>query len=236
MDFYKEKFLLKDNVQNKIVTSIFYKEKKGSMNNKINKVINLEKQRKLIECKKNNNYNFKISRTTTVSIKSKIINNNGTGETCAICLNEVSFENKHFLHCGHIFHCSCINYWINNGSNLCPICRGNIRCVNEDYSIIDFYENENNNNYYDDNFLNNSVDSINNNRIERNNNRVERNNNRIGSNRTIRDKIGKSLKYLKYLVYAIIFFYSIYFFLRHKKVLITVLALYFLLVFISGIF
>ena len=184
MDFYEGKFLLKNNAQNKIVTNIFYQEKKESIKNKNNIGINLGKKRKLFENKKNNNHNFKISRTTIVSINRKINKNHEIQEICSICLNVISFKNKHYLHCGHHFHCSCINIWINNGKNVCPICRGNIKCNNEDYGLINLDENENNDNNY-----------INNNRIVRNNNRIIRNN-----NRTIGDEFCECLKKLKYIL------------------------------------
>ena len=222
MNFSEENNQLKYRHKDKIVETIFNIEKKENKKNKINRGTYLRKKRKLFESKKNNNYNFKISRTITVFIKSTIIENRKTHETCIICLNEISFEDKHFLHCGHIFHCSCINLWINNGSNLCPICRRNIKCINEDYDLINLDENENSsNNNSNDNIWNSNNSSINNNRIESNNNRIESNNNRI-----IRDKIGEGL--IK-IMYGIIFFYGLYFFVRNAKVGIGIILAFLVL-------
>ena len=205
MDFYDAKFLLKNNVQDKIITNIFYQEKKESNKSKNNIGINLGKKRKLFENKKNNDHNFKISRTTTVSIKRRINRNHETRETCAICLDVISFENKHFLHCGHHFHCSCINMWINNGNNVCPICRGNIKCNNEDYRLINLDENENN---------------LNNNRNMRNINRIRRDS-LDGFYEEFYDRLKKLIIYIIIkLVFILIFFIFVYV----KKRIVIILA------------
>ena len=205
MTFNEEKYQLKYCGKDKIISTIFYYESKG---NKINTRKFLGKKRKLFESKKNNNPNLKISRPTIVFIKRTINQNSEVRETCAICLNKISFENKHILHCGHIFHCLCIIYWINNGSNVCPICRGNIKCLNA-YSPI----------------RNNNRIERNNNRIERNNNRIERNNNRIERNSSI--LINKNIYIgLKYLIYSIIFFYGLYLLRKYGKFQIGMIAAY----------
>ena len=54
--------------------------------------------------------------------------NNKKNEECIICLENISFEDRHFLHCGHIFHCDCINKWLNMDKNKCPTCKKNIEC------------------------------------------------------------------------------------------------------------
>ena len=193
MNFNKEKYQLKNNDKDKIEATILDKENKK---NKINMGINLGKKRKILDSKKNNNHNFIISRPAIVFIKGTNIENHEARGTCVICLNKISFENRHFLHCGHIFHCSCINLWINKGNNLCPICRGNRKCINQDYSLINIDENENsNNNNNNDNFLNTNANSINYNSNVRNNNRIIRNNNRI------KDKM--LLKYLMFIILII---------------------------------
>ena len=42
-------------------------------------------------------------------------------EKCAICLDEMIFEQKILL-CGHMFHSYCIQEWARK-NNSCPICR-----------------------------------------------------------------------------------------------------------------
>ena len=54
--------------------------------------------------------------------------NNKKNEECIICLEKISFQERHFLHCGHIFHCDCINKWLNMDKNKCPTCKQNIEC------------------------------------------------------------------------------------------------------------
>ncbi len=47
-------------------------------------------------------------------------------ETCSICLeNNVNCETN----CSHHFHAACLSQWINK-NNSCPLCRGNISCIN----------------------------------------------------------------------------------------------------------
>lgn len=44
--------------------------------------------------------------------------------SCSICFNQIDKEQK--LDCGHVFHESCIEKWINTNPS-CPICRCHIR-------------------------------------------------------------------------------------------------------------
>ena len=93
----------------------------------------LGKKRKILENSRNKIYKNKkllsISKPIIYSIKSSNINNNeNNNEQCIICLEDISFNTKHFLHCGHKFHCNCIINWINEGKTECPICRQNIFC------------------------------------------------------------------------------------------------------------
>ena len=62
--------------------------------------------------------------------------------TCVICFDTISSHNdKHFLHCGHNFHCKCIKQWLTR-SNYCPVCKSpsKVRCVDNN---IDNNENDN---------------------------------------------------------------------------------------------
>ena len=58
-------------------------------------------------------------RIETLSITSSSFSLFNTNHICAICLNEISFSDRHFLHCGHCFHCSCINTWLGDNHS-CP--------------------------------------------------------------------------------------------------------------------
>ena len=195
MNFNKEKYQFKYNDKDKIVTTIFYQENKENKKNKNNTRAYLGKKRNLFE---NHNNNFIISKSTTFFIKNKNSESCETHETCIICLNDLSLQNKHFLHCGHIFHCACINYWINNGNNICPICRQNIKCNYEEYVLInlDEDEDENNNNHNDND----------NDRIIRNNHRIIRNN--------ICDELIDLIKIIKYIFVI----YAFYLFGRNKYI------------------
>ena len=50
-----------------------------------------------------------------------------TGDSCPICLGEISGHPVTFLPCadGHAFHCACIAQWLDR-SCLCPVCRANV--------------------------------------------------------------------------------------------------------------
>jgi len=114
----------------------------------------LTKKRKLVKNKKNLKKN--ISKSKSKSIKKKV--NDETQEICIICFDKISFQDKHFLHCGHNFHCGCITNWINIGKNFCPICKQNIKCILNEESNINLEENDIinvNNNSIENNINNN---------------------------------------------------------------------------------
>ena len=84
--------------------------------------------------------------TYTPNTAATWVNNN----TCIICFDAISHNDKHFLHCGHQFHCKCIKQWLAQ-SHDCPICKSPAkgRCVDDDDNnsthssfnyIIDTYE------------------------------------------------------------------------------------------------
>jgi hypothetical protein len=58
-----------------------------------------------------------------VDINKEILEKNSN--YCTICQENYEEENKQvkLLPCGHFFHCTCIEPWLLNCSNLCPICR-----------------------------------------------------------------------------------------------------------------
>ena len=99
----------------------------------------------------NNQVQFAINKT------NNSLNND---KQCIICFEKISFQEKHFLHCGHCYHCNCINKWIDLGNFECPMCKQDIDCekalsvsisLEEDdeydypLNINDFYQNNINN-------------------------------------------------------------------------------------------
>ena len=77
-----------------------------------------------------------------------------------LSFEKIPFQEKHFLHCGHCYHCNCINKWIDLGNFECPMCKQDIDCekalsvsisLEEDdeydypLNINDFYQNNINN-------------------------------------------------------------------------------------------
>ena len=48
------------------------------------------------------------------------------GDNCTICLDNFELNQGYrTLHCGHSFHKKCIDKWLREGSQECPICRAN---------------------------------------------------------------------------------------------------------------
>ena len=50
-------------------------------------------------------------------------------KNCIICLNNIEFKDRHYLHCGHCFHCNCVKIWLKSKES-CPICRSKNKCKN----------------------------------------------------------------------------------------------------------
>jgi len=127
-----------------------------------------------------------ISKPITYCIKRTKINNAINNSICPICLQNISLDDKHYCHCGHIFHCACINHWIDSGKNECPVCRQIIDCIyhlpREPVIELNEDENENHNN---------------------NNNHHHYNNGQNLTLRTLRNKI------ILDLIYVFLFFYLI---------------------------
>lgn len=59
---------------------------------------------------------------------------------CSICLDDMWHTNSIFTKCGHIYHETCINDWINLKNKTCPICRSLLNkedlCFTTIYSYI----------------------------------------------------------------------------------------------------
>ncbi len=91
------------------------------------------------------------------------VNISSLSKICSICFEKIPFEKQHYLHCGHVYHCECINKWLNT-TYYCPICRqypeGN--CLNN-YSNLFSRENvyiRNNNNINSQNEFSNFLEDI----------------------------------------------------------------------------
>ena len=72
-------------------------------------------------------------------------NNDNYENECIICTEKIIEGRK--LSCGHIFHLVCISNWFQKGSMNCPICRKEIKIVDEknnNYNNIIFGRNYNN--------------------------------------------------------------------------------------------
>ena len=107
------------------------KQKNGNKENKGNKKNN-----------KNKKNSFLITKSMEYFINNTNILNN---EICIICLEKISFKERHFLHCGHFFHCCCINKWISMDKNKCPTCKQDIEC-NKSFQDEDSAEDDHNEN------------------------------------------------------------------------------------------
>lgn len=86
------------------------------------------------QCICNNNNELSLTSSFIISSKESMIEYNATIYTpithihnnnnnmCVICLDVISHNNKHFLHCGHQFHCRCIKQWLTR-NKCCPVCK-----------------------------------------------------------------------------------------------------------------
>ncbi|OZJ06909.1 hypothetical protein BZG36_00086 [Bifiguratus adelaidae] len=58
----------------------------------------------------------------SINLKEEVL---GNTERCQVCLTEYEDgEDVRLLNCKHVFHKECIDKWLTEGSNRCPICRG----------------------------------------------------------------------------------------------------------------
>ena len=116
---------------------------------KLFKKIKPKKENNEIKVKKENKKNIKNKKDSFLITKSMVyfINNTNilNNEICIICLEKISFKERHFLHCGHFFHCCCINKWISMDKNKCPTCKQDIEC-NKSFQDEDSAEDNHNEN------------------------------------------------------------------------------------------
>ena len=108
---------------------------------KLFKKTKLNKENTIKKGKTKTKNNLLITKAMEYFINNTNIKNN---EMCIICLDKIDFKERHFLHCGHFFHCCCINKWIKMDKNKCPTCKQDIEC-NKSFED-DLLNEENNNN------------------------------------------------------------------------------------------
>ena len=137
----------------KSISLIKISPQENTINKKSNKGNNIQKKylgvkRKLFKKPKGNksksNKILSISKSINFLINNTNIKNN---EICIICLEKISSQERHYLHCGHQFHCCCINKWLKIGKNKCPTCKQDIEC-NKEFSEDSISLEENDENSY----------------------------------------------------------------------------------------
>ena len=45
-----------------------------------------------------------------------------SSDECSICLNKIA-PNNHITDCGHKYHINCLDLWLKQGADTCPVCR-----------------------------------------------------------------------------------------------------------------
>ena len=130
----------------KIISLLKIPHKFNKAKNNKNKSL-LGTKRKLfkkISKKSKNKINIlSINQQENFSINKKSnIKNKNENEPCIICFEKISFQDKHYLHCGHYFHCDCINKWLNSEKNNCPICKRDADCDKIFDDLISLEEDE----------------------------------------------------------------------------------------------
>ena len=67
-------------------------------------------------------------------------------ESCSVCLEKYNEKELHrILPCGHAFHAGCIDNWLLNSNNTCPICKNVIKLpINDILLENNINENEQN--------------------------------------------------------------------------------------------
>ena len=55
---------------------------------------------------------------------------NLTNNSCPICFNEISLDNKYITNCEHEYCKDCLDNWFDKGKNTCPKCRSTIKYLN----------------------------------------------------------------------------------------------------------
>ena len=63
-----------------------------------------------------------ISKDTLSTMKTDVVSEETVGDLCAVCMDPYELgQNRKFLPCDHVFHTKCIDMWLENSSQNCPI-------------------------------------------------------------------------------------------------------------------
>lgn len=63
-----------------------------------------------------------INKSVLSCFKTDTVSAETAGDICAVCMDPyIVGENRKFLPCRHVFHCECIDMWLENSSRICPI-------------------------------------------------------------------------------------------------------------------
>ena len=145
-------------------------------------------------------YNFSHDELNKVL---KYLNNFSDVKTRKKCFDKINFQDKHYLHCGHVYHCLCINKWLDLGHDECPTCKQDIDCDKDSSDTISLDEDDENNYQININ--------------ENNDNRL-RNENRIIITRSNKKEI-----LLIFIIYILLVtFFMLSFTIENKDIPITV--------------
>jgi len=90
--------------------------------NLINDISNVQEEKQIAS-----EFQIKELKTTSFNeLEKELLDKNS--DFCSICQETYDNDNNQvkILPCGHFFHCTCIEPWLLNCSNLCPICRNKI--------------------------------------------------------------------------------------------------------------
>ena len=128
---------------------------------KLFKKISKKEKTKLNILSINHQENFSINK---IPNSKKNLNQN-ENDSCIICFEKILFQDKHYLHCGHCFHCDCIKKWLDCDKNNCPMCKRDIDCekiLDNTISLEESDDEEENVIVFDNNINDNDEININN--------------------------------------------------------------------------
>jgi hypothetical protein len=125
------RFQNRDNYNNSLLTEISFLATIFNMqsNESVLHILNLINDISNVQEEKQIASEFQIKELKTISfneLEKELLDKNS--DFCSICQETYDNDNNQvkILPCRHFFHCTCIEPWLLNCSNLCPICRNKI--------------------------------------------------------------------------------------------------------------